>query len=223
MTAEEWRSVQWAPDYEVSNMGRVRSLDRVVYYGDIARNRKGKVLKQMETPTGYRSVSLRVDQSPRPTRVHVLVLEAFNCPRPKGRIALHINGDPADNRIANLRWGTHRENNADTLRHGRHASAAKTHCVHGHEYTPDNTYIIPSTGARTCKACQVKNRRRYQRRKALGISGPSNKDRTACVKGHPLSGDNLYLPPSGGRACRECHRQSMRAHYANLTKDRKAA
>ena len=33
-------------------------------------------------------------------------------------------------------------------------NAAATHCPRGHEYTPENTYIRPSNGARKCRACQ---------------------------------------------------------------------
>lgn len=33
----------------------------------------------------------------------------------------------------------------------------KTTCAHGHKYTPENTYIIPSTGARLCRSCQKKH------------------------------------------------------------------
>ena len=32
-------------------------------------------------------------------------------------------------------------------------NSAKTHCPHGHEYTPENTYINPSSGSRMCKTC----------------------------------------------------------------------
>lgn len=39
-------------------------------------------------------------------------------------------------------------------------NAAKTHCPSGHEYTPENTYIIPTTGSRACRACLRKKRKR---------------------------------------------------------------
>lgn len=32
-------------------------------------------------------------------------------------------------------------------------NAVKTTCIHGHEYTPENTYVQPSTGHRRCRAC----------------------------------------------------------------------
>jgi hypothetical protein len=51
--------------------------------------------------------------------VHRLVLFAFGAPeRCGGRCARHLNGDPTDNRIQNLAWGTHRQNEADKKLHG---------------------------------------------------------------------------------------------------------
>ena len=51
--------------------------------------------------------------------VHHLVLEAFVGKRPKGTEARHVNDrDPTNNRLDNLAWGTHRENEADKIRHG---------------------------------------------------------------------------------------------------------
>ena len=50
--------------------------------------------------------------------VHRLVLEAFVGPCPPGCETRHLNGNPADNRLCNLAWGTHRENAADKVRHG---------------------------------------------------------------------------------------------------------
>lgn len=53
---------------------------------------------------------------------------------------------------------------------GRSASASainarKTHCVHGHEFTPENTYVI--SGKRRCKTCFARvSHNRYLRRKA---------------------------------------------------------
>ena len=50
--------------------------------------------------------------------VHRLILEAFVGPCPDGHQACHVNGNRFDNRPANLRWGTSRENNLDRLAHG---------------------------------------------------------------------------------------------------------
>lgn len=51
--------------------------------------------------------------------VHPLILAAFKGPRPQGMECCHNNGNPADNRIENLRWATHQENMDDRSRHGR--------------------------------------------------------------------------------------------------------
>jgi len=51
--------------------------------------------------------------------VHHLVLEAFVGKRPKGYEACHKNGDPLDNNVDNLYWGSPSENDADQRRHGR--------------------------------------------------------------------------------------------------------
>ena len=51
-------------------------------------------------------------------RVHRLVLEAFVGPCPEGLEACHSNGDPTDNRLENLRWGTHEDNHQDRVKHG---------------------------------------------------------------------------------------------------------
>jgi hypothetical protein len=44
-------------------------------------------------------------------------------------------------------------------------NAAKTHCAHGHEYTPENTYLHPSTGHRRCRACARERRFTLRTRK----------------------------------------------------------
>jgi hypothetical protein len=65
---------------------------------------------------------------------------------PKGKVVDHINHDTLDNRRENLRVGSHRDN----MRNGKFALA--THCPHGHEYSPENTYVTPK-GHRRCRTC----------------------------------------------------------------------
>lgn len=90
----------------------------------------------------------------------------------------HLDGDPTNNHLDNLRWGTHQENVDDMTRHRTHRNARKTHCKHGHGFTPSSTYMRPD-GNRDCKACaksrQTKEERaaymrEYRRRKSERVN-----------------------------------------------------
>jgi hypothetical protein len=116
----------WAPIkdfegvYEVSTLGRIRSLDRPQRVrGNGISLQKGQILKQWKQ-TNYMYCDLRKPGIKQKARIHVVVLETFVCPRPDGMIACHNNGDSTDNRLCNLRWGTHEENAADKILHGTH-------------------------------------------------------------------------------------------------------
>ena len=81
----------------------------------------------------------------------------------------HLNGNPADNRWPeNLAWGTSSENSHDLVRHGTHYSKYRDapECIHGHEFTPENTGRWPD-GRRYCIACRKRrNKELAARRKA---------------------------------------------------------
>jgi predicted XRE-type DNA-binding protein len=59
--------------------------------------------------------------------VHHLVLEAFIGPKPVGQEACHLDGNPANNNVNNLRWDTRKSNVADTKCHGRDTSGERNH------------------------------------------------------------------------------------------------
>lgn len=167
-TQEEWRPiVGWEGHYEVSSLGRVRSVDRILERKGSHRTsscqylRRGRLLKPFTAPGNYPHVNLRAGDRHRAARVHVLVLEAFVGPRPDGWVACHNDGDHENNRLSNLRWDTYSSNNFDLVKHGTHWHARKKHCKHGHEFTPENT-IIRSNGGRKCRQCQREaNKRSY--------------------------------------------------------------
>jgi hypothetical protein len=106
--------------YEVSTLGRIRSLDRPQRVrGNGISLQKGQILKQWKQGN-YMYCDLRKPGIKQKARVHVVVLETFACPRPDGMIACHNNGDSTDNRLWNLRWGTHEDNAKDKVLHGTH-------------------------------------------------------------------------------------------------------
>ena len=108
---EQWRNVAGTSGhYEVSNLGRVRSIDRTINN----RTYKGKVL----TGTKNRSGHLAVNLSGRRDYIHRLVLETFVGPQPDGMECRHLDGNPENNRLSNLRWGTPFENSTDKGKHG---------------------------------------------------------------------------------------------------------
>jgi len=126
---ETWRIIPgYQGLYEVSDHGRVRSLDRVVQRGDVRQPRRGVVLSPGWSHDGYALVVLAdVAHRRRTWRVHQLVLLAFVGPRPEGHEGLHADGNPGNNIPSNLSWGTSAENRADTIRHGRANGRGEKH------------------------------------------------------------------------------------------------
>lgn len=161
MTGEAWKPVfGYEGLYEVSDLGNVRSLDRVKLnrWGEYLK--RGAVLRPGLDDKGYPMVVLTRDGKPRTRRVHVLVLEAFASPRPAGLHACHGDGDSQNNRVENLRWDTPNENTFDKIRHGTHLQAAQTHCKRGHPLGgPDSDVQIRPNGRRRCRRCERENQR----------------------------------------------------------------
>lgn len=108
---EVWRPIATAEGYEVSNFGAVKSLP--------GGRRHGKILKQSSLPkTGYKQVFPCVNGKSVPMYVHRLVLEAFVGTCPDGMECRHLDGDPSNNMLENLCWGTPKQNQHDRKQHG---------------------------------------------------------------------------------------------------------
>lgn len=149
---EIWKTVQGYPYQQVSNLGRVRSLDRIVYQkNDSYRLIKGRMRKLVLHTNGYLTVALDGDKF----YVHRLVAQEFIGPAPEGYDVCHENGDRKDNRAENLRYDTRLGNMADQRRHGTHGNTVKTHCPRGHILEMPNLVNLATRGGRRyCLSCR---------------------------------------------------------------------
>lgn len=112
MSTEEWRPViGYEGLYEVSSLGRVRSLDQVVKYKDgRTRLSLGRVRRLSVSSNGYLTVGLCDNKLQRTKTVHRLVARAF-IPNLKGKPEVnHKDGDKTNNHASNLEWVTRQEN-----------------------------------------------------------------------------------------------------------------
>jgi hypothetical protein len=113
-SCESWKSVVGYKNYEISNHGRVRRIDGVF-----------KVLLKLSYTArgGYARVNLNNTENIKTWRVHRLVLLAFvgECTG-SGMQARHLDGNPKNNRLDNLAWGTVQENSDDRKLHGTRVS-----------------------------------------------------------------------------------------------------
>lgn len=111
---EIWKPVVGYEEfYQVSNFGRVRSLDRYVSHSKDENSlylKKGKILSERDNGHGYKAVHLTVKKITKDKYVHRLVTEAF-LPNPNNLPEVnHKDENPANNCLDNVEWCTSQYN-----------------------------------------------------------------------------------------------------------------
>ena len=114
MEVELWKDIDgYNGLYQVSNLGRVKSLQRIIKRNDgHVKTIKERILKTSAATGGYLHLNLYKKGSSVTRNVHILVAEAFLNHKPDGhkKVVDHINNLATDNRLCNLQIISQREN-----------------------------------------------------------------------------------------------------------------
>lgn len=231
-TTERWAWVTThISKYEVSDLGRLCSADRVLphrkYGPDGTRRYCGKPKEPWIHSSGHLYVDLYNPR--RRVAVHRLVLEAFVGPAAEGQECCHNNGEPQDNRLVNLRWDSRLSNIDDMVKHGSHWQVKKTHCRRGHPLIePNLTRCKAKTGQRNCLACnRAQGKARYHGA-SIDIGAQADHEftlimqgrvvgavRTHCARGHALTPQNSIVRKDRQNVeCRTCARDGEQRRKA---------
>ena len=109
---ETWKDVVgYEGFYQVSNLGRVKSLDRIVKHSEgYERIHNGRILKPLLDREGYQCLSLHKESKYKKVKIHRLVALAFiDNPLNKQEVN-HLNEIKENNNSDNLEWSTRKEN-----------------------------------------------------------------------------------------------------------------
>lgn len=129
---EIWKDIEWYEGlYQISNLGRVKSLDRFVknwykswYY------KKWKILSKWYDKNWYKKVCLCCIWDKKYLKVHRLVAITFISNPDNFPIVMHLNNDPGNNNYWNLKWWSSKENTQqmwDEWRHSRNYGSKRNH------------------------------------------------------------------------------------------------
>ncbi len=144
---EEWKDIKgYEGIYQVSNYGRVKSLERDKkggnQFGECIMHVKEKILKQSQNGHGRFQVGLKNNGNREMPLVHILVAKTF-IPNPNGYTNVHhIDEDPTNNMVENLMWMDESEHKA--------MHAAKRLSKKVYQYTIDGKLVKIWNSAREC-------------------------------------------------------------------------
>lgn len=121
---EIWKRIEGLENYEISNLGRVRSIDRIVECNNKKRLFKGQILKQYVLKNGYLKVCICLKGKTKNLLVHRLVANAFVPNERNVKYVDHIDTDKTNNISSNLKWVTASENYKNPTTYKRHLQNA---------------------------------------------------------------------------------------------------
>ena len=119
---EEWKDIKgYEGSYQISNLGRVKSLSRIIIRSNgNPTTIKAKIKKTPIRNDGYFIVNLCMNNGSNVNLIHRLIAEAFIDNPNNYPLVRHLNDIKTDNRLDNLCWGTYCDNMVDSIKNDKY-------------------------------------------------------------------------------------------------------
>lgn len=187
---EIWKDIEGYENlYQISSLGRVRSLDRdiLVFRGGkyFSKKQKGGIIAKQRDTRGYSQVQLHkgTRKKVHTMRVCKLVANAF-IPNPDNKPCIdHINTDKTDDRVSNLRWVTYKENSENPLTIQHHQGTHKVPHIPSRkpvmQYTKDGIFIKKWTCAEEAAEALLKEGQKISKSNIQSVASHQPHSHTA--------------------------------------------
>jgi hypothetical protein len=120
-----YKGKSYSGKYKIDCCGNVWSLRREKIVNNRLYAWAGKKISSFIDQNGYKYISLSDGNKKTKVAIHSLVLNSFVGDPQKNQICRHLDGNPINNCLWNLSWGSYKENSADTKKHGKYIKKSK--------------------------------------------------------------------------------------------------
>lgn len=142
LKTELWKDILgWEGYYQVSNLGRVKSLDRKTPNGAGVRRVRSRIISVKTIKNGYPVINVTINNKTRKKILYKTVLSAFVPKAEKSLVCRHIDGNKLNNRLSNLCWGSRKENSIDAALHEQNSAKLSFTDVMEIRFLYENNYL----------------------------------------------------------------------------------
>ena len=123
---ENWKSVEDFPNYEISNFGRIKRVERIIIRKGFPYKLPEKILKSLNEYSGYFMIKIGNEKGRKSFLIHRLVAKSFIENPKKLEFVNHLDNDKFNNHVDNLEWVNQRENSCHAAQLDKNSSSKFT-------------------------------------------------------------------------------------------------